>query len=452
MAGEWRECVLADVSRVITKGTTPVTYGHSYTVAGVNFVKSESITFDGWIDESKFARIAQSTHDALARSQLDPGDVLFSMAGVYIGKTAVVPRHILPANCNQAVGIIRLDPQQADARFVAFFLRNPAYNQFVNNLVAQSAQPNLNLSEIRRLPISLPPLTEQRAIAHILGTLDDRIELNRRMNETLEAMARALFKSWFVDFDPVRAKLEGRKPAGMDKDTAALFPDSFEDSELGQIPRGWSVKPISDVTFRVTKGDTPRSDAIQSASPGDPLIPMLRVNAITERGEILIDKAEFIPKSIHLGKSRRSILEANDILYTNAGTIGRVAFVEGDLLPANTNQAIAIVRPNPAIVPPAFLFTLMRQPEFQEPLHCNVVHAVQANLALGKISAARAVFPPSKTLARLFEPIGLCVNMICQNRRESRSLAALRDALLPKLLSGELRVSGVGGCTREVSA
>ena len=91
-------------------------------------------------------------------------------------------------------------------------------------------------------PIPLPPIAEQRAIAHILGTLDDKIELNRRMNETLEAMARAIFKSWFVDFDPVRAKMEGRQPPGLSPELAALFPDSFEDSELGEIPAGWKAK------------------------------------------------------------------------------------------------------------------------------------------------------------------------------------------------------------------
>lgn len=98
-----------------------------------------------------------------------------------------------------------------------------------------------------KLPIPLPSISEQRAMAHILGTLDDKIELNRRMNETLEALGWALFKSWFVDFDPVRAKMEGRQPTGMDEETAALFPDSFEDSAMGEVPKGWIVVPLPDV-------------------------------------------------------------------------------------------------------------------------------------------------------------------------------------------------------------
>ncbi len=248
MAGNWDEVRLGDLSEVITKGTTPTSLGFRFAVTGINYVKSESVTFDGWIDRSKFARIDAETHTALKRSQLKEGDVLFSMAGVYIGKTAVVPKDILPANTNQAVGIVRLDQTRAHPRFIDYFLRNPSYNLFLNNLVSQSAQPNLNLTEIRNLPIALPPLAEQKAIASVLGALDDKIELNRRMNATLEAMARALFQSWFVDFDPVCAKQEGRKPTGMDDATAALFPDSFRESEVGHIPTGWRVGRVAEVS------------------------------------------------------------------------------------------------------------------------------------------------------------------------------------------------------------
>jgi type I restriction enzyme S subunit len=109
-----------------------------------------------------------------------------------------------------------------------------------------ATMPNLNEGIIRSFPFQIPPLHEQHAIAHILGTLDDKIELNRRMNETLEAMAQALFKSWFVDFDPVRAKAEGRD-SGLPKHIANLFPDSFEDSELGEIPKGWEVKTLGEM-------------------------------------------------------------------------------------------------------------------------------------------------------------------------------------------------------------
>jgi type I restriction enzyme S subunit len=130
-----------------------------------------------------------------------------------------------------------------DERFTYYFLQSldlKIYN-------SGSAQPSLNRNYIHPLPVKIPPLSEQKAIAHILGTLDDKIELNKQMNETLEAIAKAIFKSWFVNFDPVRAKMEGKQPPGMDAATADLFPDEFEESSLGLIPKGWRVGTLGDV-------------------------------------------------------------------------------------------------------------------------------------------------------------------------------------------------------------
>ncbi len=125
-----------------------------------------------------------------------------------------------------------------DPRFAFYFLGALDFDRYNSG----SAQPSLNRNFIYPIPVRVPPLAEQKAIAAVLGSLDDKIELNRRMNATLEAMARALFQSWFVDFDPVRAKLDGRKPAGLDKATAALFPSAFQDSPIGPVPKGWKVE------------------------------------------------------------------------------------------------------------------------------------------------------------------------------------------------------------------
>jgi type I restriction enzyme S subunit len=301
-----------------------------------------------------------------------------------------------------------------------------------------TVQATLNLKEIRQLPLPWPPKKQRKAIALIHGTLDDKIELNRRMNETLETMARALFKSWFVDFDPVRAKAEGRKP-GLPKHLADLFPDAFEDSELGEIPKGWRVEPLSEITTVITKGTTPtQSDAVIDDEP-DAGINYVRVNSITEDGTVLFDKLTNIPASVHLGVLKRSVLQVDDVLYTIAGTIGRSAIVDESLLPANTNQAVAIVRPKQAI-PAAFLEMTMRAAAFREELHSNIVHAVQANLSLGMLSKARTVVPPKERLLQIFMPIAALAKRVSAIRAESRTLVALRDTLLPKLISGELGV------------
>jgi len=148
---------------------------------------------------------------------------------------------------NQRLGKVLIrDGAKVDKRFISYLLRTPEYRHEVLASATGTTVKHTSPSRILAYKTSIPPLPEQRAIAHILGTLDDKIELNRRMNQTLEAIARALFKSWFVDFDPVRAKAEGRD-SSLPKQIADLFPDSFEDSELGEIPKGWEVKRLGDL-------------------------------------------------------------------------------------------------------------------------------------------------------------------------------------------------------------
>jgi type I restriction enzyme, S subunit len=175
-----------------------------------------------------------------------PG-VTVGRSGASFGVVSYSPIDFWPLN----TALYVIDFHGNDERFAYYFLKQFDFQGYNSG----SAQPSLNRNFIHPIPIDVPPLSEQRAIAHTLGTLDDKIELNRRMNETLEAMARALFQSWFVDFDPVRAKPEGRDP-GLPKEIADLFPDSFEDSELGEIPKGWEIKSIGDIAD-VAGGTTP---------------------------------------------------------------------------------------------------------------------------------------------------------------------------------------------------
>jgi type I restriction enzyme, S subunit len=155
-----------------------------------------------------------------------------------------------------------------DNRFLKFLMQSEEVQDQLRARASGTTVLGIKQSELRKILLTLPPIDEQSAIAHILGTLDDKIELNRRMNETLEAMARALFKSWFVDFDPVRAKAEDRDPA-LPKHLADLFPNSFEDSELSEIPKGWRVAPLSEITLVITKGTTPTQADIDKASNAD---------------------------------------------------------------------------------------------------------------------------------------------------------------------------------------
>ena len=447
----WRVAAIDDLCEKVTSGGTPLRSNPAFFESGRhNWFKTgelkDSVLFEA---EEKITDMALESSSA----KLFPKDTV--LMAMYGDGNTITSLGLLAkeAATNQACCAMIPDRAVCDSRFLFYALRFHR-GDFIR-LASGGAQRNLSGKLIRRFAINAPPLPEQRAIAHILGTLDDKIELNRRMNQTLEAMARALFKSWFVDFGPVRAKhalsklegAEGRPSTssgqafpGLPKRLADLFPDSFEDSELGEIPKGWTVNSLSEITTVITKGTTPQQTDTGTNVEDDRRINYVRVNAIDDDGAVLFDKLTTISESVHLGMLKRSILQANDVLYTIAGTIGRTAIVDESLLPANTNQAVAIIRPKQAI-PSFFLVMTMRAPAFREDLHSNIVHAVQANLSLGMLSRARIVVPPGGKLPQLYTPIEELMKRVSSTRAESRSLAALRDTLLPKLLSGEVQVN-----------
>jgi type I restriction enzyme S subunit len=403
----------------------------SFAPHGINFIKAESVTDDGWIDRSKFAFIDKQTHEALRRSQIEPGDLLLSMAGVYLGKVAVVPPDVVPANTNQALAIIRLNKDNADPKFVAYYLRNREFNAYINSLVAQSAQPNLNLSEIGNLPLRLPPMAVQRAIAHILGTLDDKIELNRKMNETLEVIARAIFTSWFVDFDPVRAKAEGRDP-GLPKRLADLFPDSFDDSKLGEIPGGWSVNAIGDLAA-VKGGSTPSTKEPTFweggfhcwATPKD--LSGLRTPVLLATERLITDAG--------LAQISSGLLPAGTVLLSSRAPIGYLAISE---VPVAVNQGFIAMQPFEGV---SNLFLLF----WAEWAHDEIVSRANGSTFLEISKASFRPIPvvvPRPSIMQAFDHvIRPLYSHVVLNERESQILSSVRDSLLPRLISGELRIT-----------
>jgi type I restriction enzyme S subunit len=433
MGGEWKTLPLQDCMAAIIdyRGKSP-----EKTTFGVPLVTAK-IVKGGRIDKPEEFIAEVDFDNWMRRGMPKPGDIVMTTEAP-LGEVAQLDgRKVALA---QRVITLRGKPDILDNKFLKFLLQSNPVQEELRSRGTGTTVVGIRQSELRKVSLTLPPLDEQKAIAAVLGTLDDKIELNWQMNVTLEAMARALFQSWFVDFDPVRTKLDGRQPFGMDKATAALFPDSFQDSEAGHIPKGWEITTLSELTTVITKGTTPTQSDMTGAPDTDASINYVRVNSIEEDGSILSDKLTKIPESVHAGVLKRSVLLANDVLYTIAGTIGRIALAEDWMLPANTNQAVAIIRPEPDI-PSGFLVLTMRHDEFREELHNNIVHAVQANLSLGMLSKARLVIPPRIHLSQLFAPIDALLSQISANRAQSRTLATLRDTLMPKLLSGELNVN-----------
>jgi len=330
--------------------------------------------------------------------------------------------------------VIRPNSSATDLRFLRYALQQVIAAAVGMNRGA--ANPLITQSDLGQLSISHPSLPEQRAIAHILGTLDDKIELNRRMSETLEAMAQALFKSWFVDFDPVQAKAEGRwrrgeSLPGLPAHLWGLFPDSFEDSELGKIPKGWEIKSIGDLV-EVVGGSTPRTEKAEYwnggshhwVTPKD--LSGLSIPVLLNTERKITDAG--------LAQISSGLLPKGTVLLSSRAPIGYLAIAE---VPVAINQGFIAMKPDSGI---SNLFLL----RWASTAHDEIVSYANGStfLEISKSSFRPIhIVVPAASVMSHFDLVSRPMNRSeVEQERESRALAALRDTLLPKLISGEIRV------------
>ncbi len=297
-----------------------------------------------------------------------------------------------------------------------------------------AVMPNLNEGVIRQIPLTLPPLVEQKAIAAVLGALDDKIDLNRRMNATLEAMARALFQSWFVDFDPVRAKMDGRETFGLDPGTAAALPDSFQESEAGHIPKGWSIEPVGKVVECVG-GGTPSTSEPRYWEGG-------RHHWTTPKdlsslqAPILIDTDR---KLTDAGISRISsgLLPAGTLLLSSRAPVGYLAIAA---IPVAINQGFIALKCNHRATNFFMLnwcYTNMAE------IQSRATGTTFAEISKQNFRPIGVLLPPVEVMAAFTAKVAPLYAQITANLHISRNLASLRDSLLPKLVSGEMKIADV---------
>jgi len=450
MAGEWKTVTIKDVSINITKGTTPTTLGGHFVDQGISFIKVESINDDGRIESNKLAYIDESTNMLLSRSILQKDDILFTIAGT-IGRVALIPKNILPANVNQAVAIVRPNQKVVLPRFLFYALRDDSRVRQAQTRVVQSVQANFSLGELSSLEIPLPPFPEQRAIAHILGTLEDKIELNRRMNKTLEEMARALFKSWFVDFDPVRAKASVRREhpdwtnaqvsraacPNLKPEIAELFPDRLVDSELGEIPEGWEVTYLRDILGEIVSGGRPKGGAAEEG------VPSVGAENVIGLGKYDFSKEKYIPRDFfkELQRKGAAVRSGDVLLYKDGAQIGRKTYFDCGFPHAEcaVNEHVFILRAKHPSYQRYLFFWLDQDSMTQEIISLN---SNSAQPGINQQAVLRLPFLiPLDPVVYAFNDISKALtDRLLASCLENRTLAALRDALLPKLISGEIRV------------
>lgn len=419
MAGEWRETTLGEVTDFLSGGT-PSKDRADYWAGSVPWVSAKDMKrfrLDDAEDHVSEEAVANGTRLVPA------GSVLLLARGMTLLNDLPICVISRPMTFNQDVKALRPKPHVLNDYLPYLLLGNKERLLSLVDLAGHGTG-RLNSDELKALDVLLPPLGEQRAIAHILGTLDDKIELNRRMSETLEAMARALFKSWFVDFDPVRAKAEGRDP-GLPKPLADLFPARLVDSELGEIPEAWRIGKLGDVAEHPRRGVQPESI--------EPDVPYIALEHMPKRCIALSDWD--VAKGL---ESNKFAFRKGEILFGKL----RPYFHKVGVAPVDGVCSTDIV-----VVAPkethwfAFVLGVVSSDEFVEHTNAGSTGTKMPRTSWADM-ARYEVVQPGKPIARAYTELTRpSVERIVAGIHESRSLAALRDALLPKLISGELRVN-----------
>ena len=368
-------------------------------------------------------RVSVEDQKRLARYTLKQGDIVFSRVGSVDRRSLVRDEEdgwLFSGRCLR----VRPNTEKIDPRYLSWFFGLSNFQEYIRRIAVGATMPSLNTDLLENVEVIVPPLPEQRAIASILGALDDKIELNRQMNRTLEAVAQALFKSWFVDFDPVWAKKEGRQPFGMDADTAALFPDEFEESELGLIPAGWNVGCIGDIVASIRNSTDP--SILDSGVPYIGLEHMPQQSIALDRWS----KAATV-KSLKLQFNR------NDILFGKL----RPYFHKVGIAPIDgvCSSDILVLRPKqPSYL--GFALGFLSSTELIDYAAAISTGTRMPRVSWQDISAYPIVIPPLSTIQRFMLIAAPMLERLSHNIMESRILTEIRDTLLPKLLSGELRV------------
>jgi type I restriction enzyme S subunit len=426
MVGEWPALSLSEagVSLIDCEHRTPPASDSGYPYIAIPQIKH------GRIDLGEVRRISRKHFVEWTRkAKPEPYDVILSRR-CNPGETAFVPLG-LECALGQNLVLLRADGTMVFKQFLRWLVRGPDWWEQIGRFINVGAVfDSLKCADIPdfRLPIS--PLPEQRAIAHILGTLDDKIELNRRMNETLEAIARAIFKSWFVDFDPVRAKMAGRQPHGMDAATAALFPDAFEDSLLGKIPKGWRAGPFTE-EIEVVGGGTPKT-AVPEYWDGD--IPWFSVVDAPDNGSIWVWDTEKHITRLGLEKSSTKMLAKGTTIISARGTVGKCALVGR---PMAMNQSCYGIQAASRRGAYYTHFAVRHEiANLQQNSHGSVFDTITTSTFAG----IDRVVPPANVTQFFDRTVSPFLERALASLLESSSLAAIRDALLPKLLSGQVRV------------
>lgn len=394
-----------------------------YVESGIPFLRSLNIE-QFRLNKNDVKFITPDFHRRIKKSALKPGDVVIVRTGKP-GTCAVIPDWLTDANCSDLV-IVRCS-QQIRPRFLCYWVNSVAAHHIDAHTVG-AVQQHFNVGAAKKMKVAVPSLSVQDEIVAVLGALDDRITLLRETNATLEAIAQALFKSWFVDFGPVRAKQEGRAPEGMDATTAALFPDSFEESERGLVPRGWRVGALSDLAALnpeswTTKKHPKTLAYIDLANTKD--------NEISEITNYLFENAP--------SRARRVLREGDTIIGTVRPGNRSFAYIQYPPRNLTASTGFAVLRPK-QVENSGYIFLAATQDSSIEHLAHIADGGAYPAVRPEVVTNIQTVLPYPEVMTAFHEVTSPLLVAVAKNHQQAQTLASLRDTLLPRLISGQLRL------------
>jgi type I restriction enzyme S subunit len=429
MASEWREVRLGEVVSI-----NPDSIGRDWPFSYIKYIDISSVGEGAIIDPPQIVSLDEAP--SRAKRLVRAGDTVISTVRPGRRSMFFVKQPEPDWVVSTGFAVLRPRREYIEPRYLYACVFDKAFTEFLVNREKGAAYPAVLPEDIADAVIKLPPLPEQRAIAHILGTLDDKIELNRRMSETLEQMARAIFKAWFVDFEPVRAKMEGRwrrgeSLPGLPAHLYDLFPDRLVDSELGEIPEGWEVKPISELA-EIVGGSTPKSEQPEYweggthhwVTPKD--LSRLSVPVLLDTERKITDAG--------LAQISSGLLPKGTVLLSSRAPIGYLAIAE---VPVAINQGFIAMKPRPGV---SNLFLLRWAGAAYDDIVSYANGSTFLEISKASFKSIRIVVPTFQ-LMHAFDYLSRPMYLkVVEHERESRTLAALRDALLLRLIRGEVRV------------
>jgi type I restriction enzyme S subunit len=425
----WPVARLGEITTKIGSGATPTGGEATYLATRQRFalVRSQNV-FDRRFDEAGLAFISDHQAERLAGAALRTGDLLLNITGdgVTFARACMAPDSVLPACVNQHVAIVRVDQTKADPGYILAFLTHPQVKPYIEAFNSGGSRRAITRGHIESFLVPLAPLQEQKAIASILGALDDKIELNRRMNETLEAMARAIFQDWFVAFGPTRAKMDGRPPY-LAPDLWAQFPDRLDDEGK---PEGWATCPFAEAV-EVIGGGTPRTSEPMFWNGS---IPWFSVVDAPPDGQVWVIETEKTITEAGLDACSARLLPQGVTILSARGTVGRTALVGRPM--AMNQSCYALKGRHERFGFFTYFVTKQLVGELRTRAHGSVFDTITRDTLAG----VSVVMPTHEVIAIFENVVEPLLDRVRSNIEEGQTLASTRDLLLPKLMSGEVRV------------